>query len=55
MNLLGQNYPGDREERQERLDFIEDQLDDFDTEFFQTVDTENGGFYKAANDYALNA
>jgi Domain of unknown function (DUF4375) len=57
MELLGAEYPRDREVRNEILDAVKDAsnsnaFDSLDEEFFKLIRTENGGWDEAANKYA---
>lgn len=53
MGLVGSPYLRDREERQARLKQIsKDSLDLLDEEFFDLIESENGGFQEAADSYA---
>jgi hypothetical protein len=50
MELLGPAYPRDRHEREERLPHLpKDVLDDLDEKFFSLIESEAGGFEKAAD------
>ena len=50
MELLGPPYPRDRDERQERLSHVpKPSLDSLDQKFFSLIESEAGGFEKAAD------
>ena len=50
MELLGSPYPRDRDERQERLSHVpKPSLDSLDQKFFSLIESEAGGFEKAAD------
>ncbi|HST11480.1 MAG TPA: DUF4375 domain-containing protein [Terriglobales bacterium] len=52
MDLLGQPYPRDRDERQARLSEVtKGSLDSLDETFFVLIESEEGGFEAAANRY----
>lgn len=53
---LGRPYPRDRAKRQRRLKLVsKPALDKLDDQFFKLIETENGGFEKAADKYAARA
>jgi len=56
---FGPNYPRDRDERNEQLDSVEvddpdewNPFEDLDQQFFDTVESEDGGFRNASDKYA---
>jgi Domain of unknown function (DUF4375) len=52
MQLVGNPYPRDRQERQECLSRVaKDALDALDEKFFLLIDSEAGGFENAADQY----
>ena len=54
MAVLGSSYPRDRKTRQAELPLDTDRFKTFDEKFLALIDTENGGFTVAADNYAAH-
>jgi Domain of unknown function (DUF4375) len=56
MNLLGNSYPRDWEDRRDRLSEVpRSALDALDNEFYALIESEAGGFQHAADSYVAQA